>query len=121
MEQRPHPSLYPRAKFLRRLARSAGMAGALILGSLAVGIVGYHLFGRLSWLDSLLNASMILTGMGPVDPIVSAPGKLFASFYALFSGVAFLTIVAVMLAPVVHRFLHRFHLDLAEEPVEKKR
>ena len=85
-------------------------------GSLALGVLGYHLLGGLSWLDALVNASMILTGMGPVDGIPTVAGKLFASFYALFSGVAFLTIVAVLLAPAVHRFLHRFHLDLAGDP-----
>ncbi len=121
MEQRRHAPLLPRKKFLRRVARSAGLAGALILGSLSLGVAGYHVFGRLSWIDSLVNASMILAGMGAVDPIASDPGKLFASFYALFSGVAFLTIVAVLLAPVMHRFLHRFHLELADEPIEKKR
>ena len=63
---------------------------------------------------------MILTGMGPVDPILSVSGKLFESFYALFSGVAFLTIMAVILAPVVHRFLHRFHLDIADDSPGKK-
>lgn len=85
-------------------------------GSLALGVLGYHLLAGLSWLDALVNASMILTGMGPVDGIKTVAGKLFASFYALFSGVAFLTIVAVLLAPAVHRFLHRFHLDLAGDP-----
>ncbi len=85
-------------------------------GSLALGVLGYHLIAGLSWLDALLNASMILTGMGPVNEIATAAGKLFASFYALFSGVAFLTIVAVLLAPAVHRFLHRFHLELAGDP-----
>jgi len=102
------------------MVQSAGLAGVLILASLVLGIAGYHLFGGLSWLDALVNASMILTGMGPVDPILSVPGKLFESFYALFSGVAFLTIMAVILAPVVHRFLHRFHLDIADEPPGKK-
>jgi hypothetical protein len=87
-----------------------------VAGSLALGVVGYHVTAGLSWLDALVNASMILTGMGPVNSIGSVGGKLFESFYALFSGVAFLTIVAVLLAPAVHRFLHRFHLDLAGEP-----
>lgn len=82
-------------------------------GSLALGMLGYHLVAGLSWIDALVNASMILTGMGPVDEMSTVGAKLFASFYALFSGVAFLTIVAVLLAPAVHRFLHRFHLDLA--------
>jgi len=84
-----------------------------VAGSLALGMLGYHLVAGLSWIDALVNASMILTGMGPVDEMSTVGAKLFASFYALFSGVAFLTIVAVLLAPAVHRFLHRFHLDLA--------
>jgi len=109
----------PRRHFLRHLARSAGVAGVVMVGSLGVGVLGYHRFGGLGWLDALVNASMILAGMGPVDPITSVPGKLFASFYALFSGVTFLTVAAVLLAPAVHRFLHRFHLELADEPPGK--
>ena len=108
--------LIPKHAFLLRVARSALLAGMLIFGSLAVGALGYHVFADLPWLDAILNASMILTGMGPVNEIATVWGKLFASFYALFSGVAFLTIVAVLLAPAVHRFLHRFHLDLAGDP-----
>jgi len=118
----PHRApLLPRAAFILRVARSAALAGFLIFGSLGIGVVGYHLLAGLSWVDSLLNASMILTGMGPVDSIHSIEGKLFASGYALFSGVAFLTIVAVLLAPVFHRFLHRFHLELADEPEDRTR
>ena len=113
--------LIPKHAFLLRVARSALLAGMLIFGSLAVGALGYHVFAHLPWLDALLNASMILTGMGPVDPVHSVAGKLFASGYALFSGVAFLTIVAVLLAPVFHRFLHRFHLELADEPDDRTR
>jgi len=112
---RHHP-LPPRIVFLRRLARSAGIALGLVLGSLGMGALGYHDFEGLPWLDSTLNAVMILTGMGPVDPLRSTGGKLFGIFYALFSGVAFLTMVAVLFAPVAHRFLHRFHLDIAREP-----
>ena len=89
-------------------------------GSLALGVLGYHFLARLTWLDALVNASMILTGMGPVDQMTTVGAKLFASFYALFSGVAFLTIVAVLLAPAVHRFLHRFHLDLAGDSEDGK-
>ncbi len=90
--------------------------GAVIIGfCLGVGVLGYHVFAGLSWLDALLNASMILTGMGPVDPMKTTAAKLFASFYALFSGVAFISIIGVLLAPVVHRFLHRFHLELASD------
>ena len=80
-------------------------------GSLALGVLGYHLLAGLSWIDALVNASMILTGMGPVDPMHTAAAKIFASIYAIFSGVAFLTSVGVLLAPAAHRILHRFHLD----------
>ena len=86
----------------------------MIGACLALGVVGYHVFAKLSWLDSLLNASMILTGMGPVSPMTTTGAKLFASFYALFSGVAFITTIGVLLAPV-SRFLHRFHLELASD------
>lgn len=96
------------------------MAGGLVSGSLALGMLGYHFLAGLSWLDALVNASMILTGMGPVNEMTTVAAKLFASFYALFSGVAFLTIVAVLLAPAVHRFLHRFHLDLAGDTEDGK-
>ena len=88
--------------------------------SLALGVLGYHLVAGLSWIDALVNAAMILTGMGPVNEMTTVGAKLFASFYALFSGVAFLTIVAVLLAPAVHRFLHRFHLDLAGDAEDGK-
>lgn len=116
-EHRKAP-LLPRAAFLRRLTRSSAIASAIILGSLGIGVLGYRLFGRLGWVDALLNASMILAGMGPVDPMNSPAAKLFASAYALFSGVAFLTTVGVFFAPLVHRFLHRFHVELEDEPAD---
>ena len=87
----------------------------MIAVSLFIGACGYHVFGLLNWLDATLNAAMILTGMGPVDAMRTTGGKLFATGYALFSGVAFLTTVAVLYAPLVHRFLHRFHLDLEDD------
>jgi len=107
--------LLPRAKFLARLARSAAISCALVAGSLSIGVLGYHWVGHLRWIDSVLNASMILTGMGPVDEMKSDPAKLFAAGYALFSGVAFLTIITILLAPVAHRFLHKFHLESQEQ------
>ena len=79
--------------------------------SLLVGTAGYHRLGDLPWVDSFENASIILTGMGPVDRLSTTGAKLFAAFYALFSGVAFLSAMSVLLAPVLHRFLHRFHLE----------
>ncbi|HXU12582.1 MAG TPA: hypothetical protein VN898_11500 [Candidatus Binatia bacterium] len=121
MGPRRHPPLPPRTHFLRHVARNAALAGGLVSGSLALGVLGYHLLAGLSWIDALVNASMILTGMGPVNEMTTVGAKLFASFYALFSGVAFLTIVAVLLAPAVHRFLHRFHLDLAGDQDDGKK
>lgn len=104
-------SLLPRHLFIRRVAGHFLIAVAVIFGSLFIGIVGYHLTEGLSWLDSLLNASMILGGMGPVNELHSSEGKVFASFYSLFSGIVFLVTAGILLAPVVHRFLHRLHLE----------
>jgi hypothetical protein len=98
--------------FAHRILRSLALALGIIGLSLGLGIVGYHYCGGLSWLDALLNASMILAGMGPVDELHTVAGKLFASFYALFSGVVFISSVAVFLGPIVHRFLHNFHFEL---------
>jgi hypothetical protein len=90
---------------------SFSIAVAVIAIALGIGVLGYHHFAGLPWIDSLLNASMILTGMGPIDPMRSDAAKLFASLYALFSGVVFLTAVALLLSPIFHRLLHHFHLD----------
>lgn len=84
----------------------------MVFTTLMVGVVGYHLAVGLGWLDALVNASMILSGMGPVDAVHSTAGKWFESFYALFSGVVFISSVGVLLAPLGRRFLHRFHLDI---------
>ncbi len=104
-------SLAPRHVFLTRVIVSCLISFGVVAVSLGGGAWGYHAFGGLPWLDALLNAAMILTGMGPVDPLPSAAGKLFATFYCLFSGIMFLTLMAIILAPIYHRFLHRFHLD----------
>ncbi len=101
----------PRPQFLLRFFRYLGFTILLLGFSLGIGIVGYHFIGELPWLDSLLNAAMILAGMGPVDPMINDSSKWFASFYAIFSGLAFLSTVAVFLSPLVHRFLHKHHLD----------
>ena len=111
MSERRREPLLPRRVFVLRVLRSLAMAFGIIGLSLGLGIFGYHFCEGLSWLDALLNASMILTGMGPVNELHTVRGKLFASFYALFSGVVFITSVALLLAPVVHRFLHKFHFD----------
>ena len=109
-EHRSEP-LLPFRRFLRRMAVHLGAGLAIIAGSLGLGVLGYHHFEGLSWLDSLLNASMILGGMGPVDTVQSSAGKVFASGYALFSGVVFLVVVGIMVAPAAHRMLHRLHLE----------
>lgn len=100
--------------YYNSILRNAFVAFVILLLSLLMGMIGYkYLFG-LTWVDSLLNASMILTGMGPIDAAPTDGAKIFASIYAIYSGVAFLTIVAVVFAPVLHRFLHKFHLDTEE-------
>lgn len=108
-------SLLSRREFILRQLRYLLFSLIVLIFSIGIGTAGYHFWGELSWVDSFLNASMILTGMGPVDHLNTTEGKLFASFYAIFSGVAFLTFAAVLFAPVYHRFLHKFHLDIEKE------
>ena len=103
--------LLPRADYIKRLALNFGVALFIIAIALGFGILGYHHYGKLEWIDSFLNASMILTGMGPVNILSTPEGKIFAGCYALFSGIVFLSSIVVILAPMVHRFLHRFHLQ----------
>ncbi len=110
-------ALLPRHLFLRRVVRNGALSLAFVAGSLGLGMIGYRATEGWSWLDAFLNAAMILTGMGPVNDVHSVAGKLFAGCYALFSGVAFLTAVAVVFAPVFHRVLHRFHLEAHGEDV----
>jgi flagellar biosynthesis protein FliR len=109
-ERRNHP-LLSRAKFARRVLRHLLLALFLIGVALGMGVLGYHYIAGLSWIDSILNASMILGGMGPVDPLHSTASKLFASFYALFSGLAFIGIATLLVAPFAHRLLHSFHIE----------
>jgi hypothetical protein len=109
--EKQNEALLSDSGFYWRLAKSFAFTLLIVGFSLAVGTVGYTYFGRLPWIDGLLNAAMILTGMGPVDKMESVPGKLFATFYALYSGIAFLSMIAVIMAPVLHRFMHKFHLE----------
>lgn len=104
--------LLDRKTFMRRVARNVLVAAAIVTGSLAVGVCGYRVTEGLDWVDALLNASMILGGMGPVSALHSTAGKLFASFYALYSGIVFLLTTGVLATPFLHRFLHRFHLEV---------
>ena len=109
-EHRSEP-LLARGAFFRRLAGSAGLGAGLIAVSLFIGMLGYHVFERLSWIDSFLNASMLLGGMGPVETPQTYGGKLFAGTYALYCGLAVIAVAAIILAPIVHRILHSFHLE----------
>ena len=109
-EGRAEP-LLPMSAFWVRMARGAVVGASVLSFSLLTGVLGYHALGGLGWVDSILNASMILAGMGPVDQLRNDAAKLFASAYAIFSGVAFLTSVGILFAPVMHRVMHRFHLD----------
>ncbi|OGP55098.1 MAG: hypothetical protein A2Y65_09950 [Deltaproteobacteria bacterium RBG_13_52_11] len=101
--------------FLHRMLRHGLVALCLIFVSLGIGVIGYHVTEGFSWLDALLNASMILGGMGPVNELHTVVGKLFASGYALFSGVAFLATVGILVAPLAHRLLHRLHLEAGKQ------
>ena len=93
------------------MARSLAWGAAVLAGSLGVGMTGYHVLEKLPWIDAFLNAAMILSGMGPVATLQTAAGKIFAGVYAIFSGIALITIMGIIFAPVVHRFLHKFHLE----------
>lgn len=118
MLEHHHQPLAPRRVFISRLLRSLQLAAAIVAISLGIGVLGYHFLANLSWIDALLNASMILTGMGPVDLLHTVAAKLFASFYALFSGIVFISTAGIILAPAVHRFLHRFHAEMGMGPSE---
>lgn len=111
MYERHNQPLLPRKAFYKRVFNHLMLATALLGSSLFIGMWGYHGFEKLSWLDSLLNASMILGGMGPVNVLVTTGGKIFASIYALFSGILFLVVAGLLVVPVAHRILHRMHLD----------
>lgn len=109
-EPRRSPVL-PFDKFLRRLAVNVATGSALVALSLAGGMLGYHFLEQLSWLDSFVNAAMILSGMGPLANPQSVGGKLFAGCYALYSGLVVIIIAGIIFAPVFHRFLHKFHVE----------
>lgn len=120
-EHRRQPVL-PRHKFALRMLGHFGLASGIVGLSLIPGVVGYHGFEGLPWVDALLNAAMLLGGMGPVSPMQTIAGKLFASFYALYSGLVFLVVAGILVAPLIHRLLHYFHVELVddEEPKREK-
>jgi len=109
--ERSHEKLAPLSVFARRLATAVGVAGCIVSLVLLIGTSGYHWLGGIDWIDSLLEASMILGGMGPINPLKTTGAKLFASGYALFSGLVFIGIMGIVLTPVIHRILHKFHVE----------
>jgi hypothetical protein len=113
-ESRTSP-LLPRKAFYRRQLNSILLGCVLLAPALGIGMVGYHFLEHLSWLDAFTSAAMILSGMGPVTPLQTSAGKLFAGCYALFSGLMFITVAGVVLAPLAHRLLHKFHLESAKK------
>lgn len=115
MYEHHNQPLLSRERFLIRQVNHFLVVLGIIVGSLGIGMLGYHLFEGLSWMDAFLNSAMLLGGMGPVDPLHTVAGKLFAGLYALYSGIVFLIIAGVMFAPIFHRMLHHFHLDSKEE------
>ena len=106
-----HEPVLSRLAFARRLARNLAASAALIVLSLAGGMAGYHYFEEMSWIDAYVNASMILSGMGPVTTLQSDGGKIFAGSYALYSGLALIFATGLIISPIAHRLLHRFHLE----------
>jgi hypothetical protein len=113
-ENRSSP-LLPRKQFLGRMRRSALLSAGVAAVTLAVGMVGYRLFENMPWPDAFANASMILAGMGPLGNLNTTGGKIFAGIYALFCGLIFVTIITILLAPVFHRFIHKFHLETGKQ------
>ena len=109
-EHRKQPLISP-AEFTKRIICHIALALLVLAAGLGIGVLGYHFLGDLSWIDSLLDASMILGGMGPVSLLHSTAAKIFASCYALFSGLVFIGVATLLIAPFAHRILHRFHLD----------
>ena len=113
-EHRKQP-LISQQSFVRRLINAALISALLLALWTVVGMVGYHLLAGLPWVDSFLNSAMIVGGMGPVDILNNQPAKVFAGFFAILSGVIFLSVFSLLIGPVFHRFLHRFHLDAEEQ------
>lgn len=113
-EHRTSP-LLPRKAFYRRMGKCLLLGCSLLAVALGIGIMGYHFLEHRAWLDAFANAAMILSGMGPLTPLETSAGKLFAGCYALFSGLLFLTVAGIILAPLGHRLLHKFHLEAMEK------
>jgi hypothetical protein len=118
-EHRSNP-LLSRQAFYRRLARCISLSFAVILAALGLGMIGYHVLENMKWVDAFVNSAMILSGMGPVGSLNTDAGKIFAGCYALFSGLAFATSIAIIFTPLFHRFIHKFHLEATERVARAK-
>jgi hypothetical protein len=103
--------LLPRKEYFRRIARHALFGLIILVVSLGLGMLGYHFLEKLPWIDAFVNAAMILSGMGPVATLQTDAGKIFAGCYAIYSGIALIGVLGIIFAPVVHRALHKFHLE----------
>lgn len=115
--ERRQDQLAPRSIFIKRIVATLLVAFAVIAVALMIGITGYHFLSGFNWIDSLLEASMILGGMGPVRELPNDAAKVFASIYALFSGLILIAVMGIILSPVLHRVMHKFHVD--EKDVDK--
>ena len=107
--------LLPKREFVHRLGWSVAAGGGLVAFSLGLGMLGYHYLAGLAWIDAFLDSAMILSGMGPLSPLSGPTAKLFAGFYAIYCGIALIATTGVIFAPVIHRSLHQFHLQLDED------
>lgn len=103
------------SRLYRHLALNMWIGLMVTAAALSIGIFGYHYLESMSWVDSFMNASMILSGMGPASTLTTTAGKLFAGMYALFSGLTFIAIIVIMLSPVIHHFFRRMHLEIKDE------
>jgi len=118
-EHRTNP-LLSRQEFYRRLTRCIAISLTVIIAALLLGMLGYHTFEKMPWVDAFVNAAMILSGMGPVGSLNTDAGKIFAGCYALFSGLAFVTSITIIFTPLFHRFLHKFHLETTAHSLKTK-
>jgi hypothetical protein len=110
-----------KSSFIKRFALSITF-GLLIIGfALGMGMLGYHHYENMTWVDAFVNASMILSGMGPVSPLATDGGKIFAGSYALFSGLAFIVVMGIIFAPILHHFFRKIHLDLLDDERKSNR
>lgn len=114
--ERRHEPLAPMPVFLKRLFRSIMGGIVAIFIALYIGMLGYHYFEAMPWIDAYANAAMILSGMGPLETLHTEGGKIFAGAYALFSGLAFILIIGLIFGPILHRVFHKFHLDIMRGP-----